>query len=77
MTITVRQLAEAVNNCKRIDPATLGTTMHVWEIQIMNQYCHIVHHEYHEGWYQEEAERIARERCHDLHEFTWHVLQIK
>lgn len=77
MTITVRQLADAVNNRKRIDINQVKSDMTVWEIDILNQYCHIIHREYHEGWYQEEAERIAREKCSEMHEFTWQVIRIK
>ena len=51
--------------------------MSTWEIQILNEDMHIVHHEYHTGWFQEEAEKIGREKCKELHEYTWQVLMIK
>ena len=51
--------------------------MNTWEIQILNDDLHIVHREYHTGWFQEEAERIGRERCRELHESTWQVLLIQ
>lgn len=79
MTITARQLAMAVNGCGRISSSSLPeyTGMHTWAVDIMNQYCHIVDRTYHTGWYQEEAEQVARERCSALHEFTWQVIQVK
>jgi hypothetical protein len=79
MVITLSQLATAVNGCGHITPEsqTAAPGMVTWEIDILNQYCHIVDRSYHTGWYQEEAERIARERCKALHEFTWQVLPIK
>ena len=79
MSITVRQLATAVNGCGRITPESqvAAPGMTTWEIDVMNQYCHIVDRSYHTGWFQEEAERIARERCSALNEFTWHVLPIR
>ena len=78
MTISVRQLATAVNNCGRISPDSLQAApgMHTWEVDVMNQYCHIVDRTYHTGWFQEEAEQVARERCSALHEFTWQVIPI-
>lgn len=78
MTVTVKQFAMAVNNCGRITPETAAAVpgMTTWEIDVMNQYCHIVDRSYHTGWYMEEAERIARERCEALHEFTWQVLPV-
>lgn len=78
MTISVRQLAMAVNGCGRITPesAHAAPGMSTWEIDVMNQYCHIVDRSYHTGWHQEEAERIARERCEALHEFTWQVIRV-
>lgn len=79
MTISVRQLAMAVNNCGRITPESVYAApgMSTWEIDVLNQYCHIVDRSYHTGWYQEEAEQIARERCSALNEFTWQVIQVK
>ena len=78
MMISVKQLAAAVNGCGRITPETqyAAPGMSTWEIDVMNQYCHIVDRQYHTGWYQEEAERIARERCTALHEFSWQVIRI-
>lgn len=78
MNITVKQFAMAVNNCARITPSSscAAPGMTTWEIDVLNQYCHIVDRSYHTGWYQEEAERIARERCESLREFTWHVLPV-
>ena len=78
MTITVRQLALAVNGCGRITPESSASApgMTTWEIDVMNQYCHIVDRSYHTGWYQEEAEKIARDRCNALHEFTWQVVPV-
>lgn len=79
MNITVRQLATAVNGCGRITPenqiAYPGMT--TWEIDVLNDDCHIVDRSYHTGWYQEEAERIARDRCSALHESSWQVLTIR
>lgn len=78
MTISVRQLAMAVNGCGRITPESVpavpGAT--TWEIDILNQYCHIVDRSYHTGWYQEEAESIGQARCAALHEFTWQVIRV-
>ncbi len=51
--------------------------MTTWEIEILNDDMHIVYREYHTGWFQEEAEAIARRRCSELHECTWQVLPIK
>ena len=51
--------------------------MTTWEIDIINTDGHIVDRQYHTGWFQEEAEAIARRRCEELHEFTWQVLTIK
>lgn len=78
MTITVKQLAMAVNGCGRITPESMPAApgMSTWEIDIMNQYCHIVDRSYHTGWYQEEAEKIARDRCTSLNEFTWQVIRV-
>ena len=78
MTISVQQLATAINNCAHITPeSTIPVSgMTTWEITILNQYCHIVDRSYHTGWYQEEAERIARENCSKMHEFTWQVIPI-
>ena len=78
MTVTVRQLAMAVNNCGRISAESLQAApgMRTWEIDVMNRCCHIVERTYHTGWFQEEAEQIARERCSALHEFTWQVIQV-
>lgn len=79
MTITVAQLATAINGCGRITPESqvVSPGMTTWEIDIMNQYCHIVDRQYHTGWFQEEAESIARRRCEELREFTWQVLTVK
>ena len=78
MKITLQQFAMAVNNCGRITPetSTAAPGMTTFEIDVLNQYCHIVDRSYHTGWYQEEAERIARERCEKLREFTWQVVPI-
>lgn len=78
MTITVKQLATAVNGCGRITPETRKAEpgMTTWEIDILNEYCHIVDRSYHTGWFQEEAERIAQARCAELHEFTWQVIAV-
>lgn len=78
MTITVKQLAMAVNGCGRITPESRSAApgMPTWEIDILNQYCHIVDRSYHTGWYQEEAEKIGQERCAGLHEFTWQVIRV-
>ena len=78
MMITLRQLATAVNGFGRISPTSLPEVpgMHTWEVDVMNQYCHIVDRTYHTGWYQEEAEQVARDRCSALHEFTWQVIQV-
>lgn len=78
MTITVKQLAMAVNGCGRITPdsACAVPGMSTWEIDVLNQYCHIVDRSYHTGWYQEEAERIARDKCSALHEFSWQVIRV-
>lgn len=78
MTITVKQLATAVNGCGRITPESRASVpgMSTWEIDILNQYCHIVDRSYHTGWYQEEAEKIARDRCTSLSEFTWQVIRV-
>ena len=78
MTISVKQLAIAVNGCGRITPETQHSApgMTTWEIDVLNQYCHIVDRQYHAGWYQEEAERIARDRCAALHEFSWQVIRV-
>lgn len=78
MSITVKQLALAVNNCGRITPETAHAApgMTTWEVDVLNQYCHIVDRSYHTGWRQEEAEHIARERCSALHEFTWQVVPV-
>lgn len=78
MTITLKQFALAVNNCGRITPesSTAAPGMVTFEIDVMNQYCHIVDRSYHTGWYQEEAEKIARDRCAALKEFTWQVLPV-
>ena len=51
--------------------------MHTWEIMVLNKDMHIVAHEYHDGWYQEEAETLARNLCDYMHEYTWQVIQIK
>ena len=51
--------------------------MITWEIAVINQYCHIVDRSYHTGWFQEEAERIARERSAELHEPSWQVIPVK
>lgn len=79
MKITINQLALAVNNCARITPDSLPLSpgMNMWEIQILNQYCHIIERFYHSGWYQEEAEKIARDMCEKTHGFTWQVIRIK
>ena len=79
MEITVNQLAMAVNNCARITPDSLllAPGMAVFEIQILNQYCHIIEKAYHSGWYQEEAEKIARDMCEKLDAFTWQVIRVK
>lgn len=79
MTISVAQLAMAVNNCSRITPESSRAVpgMTTWEIAVMNQYCHIVDRSYHTGWYQEEAERIARDRCESIGEFTWQIIPVK
>ena len=74
MTISVRDLAHAVNTCSRL-PIESGMT--TWEIDVLNQYCHIVDRSYHTGWFQEEAEALARKRCADLHESSWQVLPIR
>ena len=78
MTITVKQLAMAINNKARITPETRSAApgMTTWEVSVLNQYCHIVDRSYHTGWYQEEAEKIARDRCTALHEFTWQVVPV-
>ena len=78
MTITVKQLAIAVNGCGRITPESADAVpgMSTWEIDVMNSYCHIVDRTYHTGWYQEEAEKIARERCTALNGFTWQVVRV-
>ena len=78
MSITVKQLAIAVNNCGRITPETAHAVpgMTTWEVDVLNQYCHIVDRSYHTGWNQEEAERVARERCSALQEFTWQVVPV-
>ena len=78
MNITVKQLALAVNNCAHITPETgiAVPGMTTFEIDVMNKYCHIVDRSYHTGWFQEEAEHIARERCESLCEFTWQVIPI-
>ena len=78
MSISVRQLAMAVNNCARITPESKYAVpgMTTWEIDVMNQYCHIVDRSYHTGWNQEEAEKIARDRCKELGEFTWQVISV-
>ena len=79
MTISVRQLAMAVNNCGRITPESIydAPGARTWEIDVLNQYCHIVDRSYHTGGHQEEAEQIARDRCSALHGFTWQVILIK
>lgn len=79
MKITVNQLAMAVNNCARITPDSLPLVpgMSVFEIQILNQYCHIIEKAYHSGWYQEEAEKIARDMCEKMDAFTWQVIRVK
>lgn len=61
-----------------ITPETAAAVpgMTTWEIAVMDQYCNIVDRSYHTGWYQEEAERIARERCKALQESTWQVVSI-
>jgi len=51
--------------------------MTTWAIDILNEYGHIIHTEYHTGWFQEEAERIARDRCRELRECSWQVIRIK
>lgn len=78
MTISISQLALAVNNCGRITPGSAQAVpgMTTYEITVLNQYCHIVDRSYHTGWYQEEAEHIARERCSALNEFTWQVIPV-
>ena len=78
MTITVNQLAMAINNQARITPETRSAApgMTTWEVSVLNQYCHIVDRSYHTGWYQEEAEKIARDRCTTMHEFTWQVVPV-
>ena len=78
MTISISQLALAVNNCGRITPGSAQATpgMTTWEIAVINQYGHIVDRSYHTGWYQEEAERIAMDRCSALQEDTWTVVPV-
>lgn len=78
MSITVKQLAIAVNGCGRITPESVNAApgMSTWEIDVLNKYCHIVARKYHTGWYQEEAERIARDECAALNEFSWQVIRI-
>lgn len=51
--------------------------MTTWEIDIINADGHIIDRQYHTGWFQEEAEAIARNRCGELHEPSWQVLTIK
>lgn len=74
MTISVRDLAHAVNTCSRL-PIESGMT--TWEIDVLNQYCHIVDRSYHTGWFHEEAEALARKRCKELNESSWQVLPIR
>jgi len=79
MTITVKQLAMAVNGCSRITPEDIAPApgMSTWAVEVLNQYCHIVDRSYHTGWYQEEAEHIARERCAAMGEFSWQVIRVR
>ena len=79
MMVTVGQLANAINNCARITPESScdGPGMGTWEIAIMNKHNHIVDRSYHTGWFQEEAERIARDRCAKLKESSWQVVRSK
>lgn len=76
MTITVRQLAEAVNNLKRLDFVPDPDGMPTFEVTVFNQYMRILHREPHTCWYQEEAEKLARDRCVELDGFTWQVTRL-
>lgn len=78
MTVTVNQLALAVNHCGRITPGSAPAVpgMTTWEVAVINQHGHIVDRSYHTGWYQEEAERVARDRCSALREVSWQVVPV-
>ena len=79
MNITANKPATRIAGGGHITPenqvAYPGMT--TWEIDVLNDDCHIVDRSYHTGWFQEEAERIARDRCSAIHGSTWQVLTIR
>lgn len=74
MTISVRDLAHAVNTCSRI-PVESGMT--TWELQVLNEDIHIIARDYYTGWFQEAAEAKARDLKDSTGGYLWQVLPIK
>jgi len=78
MSSVLDRFISSVNNPASFTPENIQPSygMTTWAVNVLNQYCHIVDRSYHTGWYQEEAEHIARERCAALGEFSWQVIRL-